>query len=243
MTGTDKLPLLAIGKSKKPRCFSGIRTLPCQYEANPKAWMNGELFTKWVERLDRRFRTRGKKIALVIDNAPSHPRVKTTNVEIVFLPPNTTAASQPMDQGIIKNLKERYKRQAVMKKLTAMDAGKDMPTITVADALFMARRAWDEVTPTTIQRCFRHCKFIPPDVMPRDEEEDDEDSLPLAELMRRMQQKGQEVCTADEYLSADASVATCHNLTDRSIINAVQGRSMAAVAPDEEEDAEEDAPV
>lgn len=46
-TGTDKLPPFVIGKSKKPRCFAGIRTLPCPYSANATAWMNGEEFI-WV---------------------------------------------------------------------------------------------------------------------------------------------------------------------------------------------------
>ena len=40
MTGTEKLPLLVIGKSKKPRCFKGA-TAPLDYTANAKAWMTG----------------------------------------------------------------------------------------------------------------------------------------------------------------------------------------------------------
>lgn len=32
MSGTEKLPLLLIGKSKSPRCFNGIRTLPVYYQ-------------------------------------------------------------------------------------------------------------------------------------------------------------------------------------------------------------------
>ncbi|XP_051162414.1 tigger transposable element-derived protein 4-like [Leptopilina boulardi] len=40
MTGTDKLPLLVIGKSKRPRCFKGVKTLPADYENNSKAWIS-----------------------------------------------------------------------------------------------------------------------------------------------------------------------------------------------------------
>ena len=39
MTGTEKLPLLVIGRFAKPRCFKNVRTLSVQYEANHKAWM------------------------------------------------------------------------------------------------------------------------------------------------------------------------------------------------------------
>jgi len=56
MTGTDKLPLLVIGKALKPRCFKGVKTLPTDYTANKKAWMTTVLLTDWLQKLDRRFR-------------------------------------------------------------------------------------------------------------------------------------------------------------------------------------------
>ena len=37
MDGSEKLPLLVIGKSKKPRCFANVKSLPTQYEANKTA--------------------------------------------------------------------------------------------------------------------------------------------------------------------------------------------------------------
>ncbi|GFY38846.1 HTH CENPB-type domain-containing protein [Trichonephila inaurata madagascariensis] len=50
---------------------------------------------------------------LLIDNASSHPTnlsdlITCIPVEVVFLPPNTTAFIQPMDQGAISNLKAYY---------------------------------------------------------------------------------------------------------------------------------------
>ncbi|XP_043470219.1 tigger transposable element-derived protein 7-like [Leptopilina heterotoma] len=45
---------------------------------------------------------------LVIDNCPAHPKVLLTElkaIKTVHLPANTTSKLQPMDQGIIKNLK------------------------------------------------------------------------------------------------------------------------------------------
>ena len=49
---SHKLPLLVIGKFKNPRWFKGVGTLPVNYEANKKAWMNGELFIKWLTDFD-----------------------------------------------------------------------------------------------------------------------------------------------------------------------------------------------
>ena len=48
MSGTDKLPLLAIGKSKKPRAFKNVRKLPVDYKANIKAWIRSDLFELYL---------------------------------------------------------------------------------------------------------------------------------------------------------------------------------------------------
>lgn len=58
MSETEKLKPLIIGKSKKPRCFAGCRSLPLHYAANKKAWMNIELFencsSPWLTKLDKK---------------------------------------------------------------------------------------------------------------------------------------------------------------------------------------------
>ncbi|GFO12527.1 tigger transposable element-derived protein 6 [Plakobranchus ocellatus] len=37
MSGSEKLPLLIIGKSAKPRCFNSTKKLPVEYAANKKS--------------------------------------------------------------------------------------------------------------------------------------------------------------------------------------------------------------
>ena len=56
-TGTDKLPLIMIGKFKNPRCFIKINpsSIPLTYLNQKKAWMDSTLFKKIV-RLTRRWR-------------------------------------------------------------------------------------------------------------------------------------------------------------------------------------------
>ena len=106
MDGIVKMPLLVIGKSMKPRCFKGVKTLPTPYHANKKAWMTGDIFTQWVREHDRKFYNQSRQVAIVIDNCPSHPHVLGLKaIKLIFLPPNT----QPMDQGIIANLKHHYR--------------------------------------------------------------------------------------------------------------------------------------
>lgn len=62
-----------------------------------------------------------RKIVLVVDNCPAHPVVELTNIELVFLPPNTTSHTQPMDSGIIKNLKYHYRHALAVRRLEATE--------------------------------------------------------------------------------------------------------------------------
>ena len=40
----ERLPMFVIGKSKTPRCFKGVKNVPCRYRAQPKSWISSELF-------------------------------------------------------------------------------------------------------------------------------------------------------------------------------------------------------
>ena len=97
--------LLVIGKYANPRCVKGVKTLPVQYEANRKAWMLSDIFVNWLNKLDKRVFYEGGRMAMVVDNCPSHPKVNSQlkTIRLVFSPPNTTALL-PCDQGIIRNL-------------------------------------------------------------------------------------------------------------------------------------------
>ena len=53
--------------------------------------MNSEIFEEWVCKLEQKFCADDRKIALIIDYCPAYPAIPNlTNVQIVFLPPNTT---------------------------------------------------------------------------------------------------------------------------------------------------------
>ena len=66
--------------------------------------MDSQIFEELVRKLDQTFRIEGRKISLLIDNCPAHPFVSDlTNVQLVFLPPNTDSVLQTMDQGVSKS--------------------------------------------------------------------------------------------------------------------------------------------
>ena len=63
------------------------------YSSNKKAWMTGLFFQDWLGNLENRTAKRGRKILLLLDNAPSHVKENLSfkHVTVMFLPPNTTS--------------------------------------------------------------------------------------------------------------------------------------------------------
>ncbi|XP_060879159.1 tigger transposable element-derived protein 4-like [Metopolophium dirhodum] len=116
MTGSDKRKLLVVGKSLKPRCFKNmsINKMPVHYHANKNAWMTSTIFSNWLYEWDKKLQAKSRSILLLIDNCAAHPKnVQLKNITLEFLPPNTTSLIQPLDMGIIKNLKVRYRMKLV----------------------------------------------------------------------------------------------------------------------------------
>lgn len=114
-TGTDKLKPLFIGTAKSPRVLKGHDVsgeLGVTYTNSKKAWMNSELFRKWVLDLDKDMKTRDRHILLLIDNASAHarPDIEMTHARLEFLPKNTTSVLQPLDQGIIAHVKRAFNK-------------------------------------------------------------------------------------------------------------------------------------
>ena len=154
----EKLPLLVIGKSKQPRCFRNAN-IPLKYTSNKKAWMTAEIFTSYIREVDRRMMRENRKIAILLDNCSAHPVITDlTSCTLYFLPPNTTAVTQPMDAGVIRNLKSFYRRDLVRRKINALDAGVEF-SINILQALCILNKSWSSVTARTITNCYRHVGF------------------------------------------------------------------------------------
>ena len=68
------------------------------------------------------FSAANMKIALIIDNRDAHPHEEQLNsIELIFLPPKTTSHTQPMDQGITRALKAKYRSLVVQKLIAALE--------------------------------------------------------------------------------------------------------------------------
>ncbi|GBM67706.1 Jerky -like [Araneus ventricosus] len=121
-SGSHRVKLTLVGKSKKPRCFKNINkaSLPLHYMHQKSACMNPSLFSEWfhdcfVPEVKKNLKKlKLKKAILLMDNAPDHTDVETLkagNITCIFTPPNTTAILQSMDQALVESTKRSYRKQ------------------------------------------------------------------------------------------------------------------------------------
>uniref|UniRef100_A0A915DEH2 DDE-1 domain-containing protein n=1 Tax=Ditylenchus dipsaci TaxID=166011 RepID=A0A915DEH2_9BILA len=144
---------------------------------------------------------------LYVDNCSVHPlRLTFSKITIRFFLPNTTALSQPMDQGIIQNLKAHYRRFLLRDRIKAIDSKQDF-LFNLLNALHCLRKSWGEVKSSTIANCFRHAAFKIDDVPPAEEDDDAVDELLLT--WARLQDLGDfEEGEMEDYLHIDDEVVT-----------------------------------
>jgi len=99
-----------------------------------------------------------QKALIFLDNTPCHLEMELSNVKLVFLPPNTTTKTQPLDSGIIQNFKVKYCKMLLEFLLshedvtTLVDAIKK---VNVGDAVDWVSQSWGQVVASTIKNCFR----------------------------------------------------------------------------------------
>ncbi|MGH0156834.1 UNVERIFIED_CONTAM: hypothetical protein FKN15_047732 [Acipenser sinensis] len=158
LIGTNKRKVLLIGKSKNPRCFTGVAmpALPVTY-----VWMIAVLFNDWLLEFDRHMGAKQYKIALVLDNCAAHPRhVPLRNIHLISLPPNTTSLR------IIKTFKALYRCHIVQQVINQINNGSQdnaastVKTIHLAEAIHLLVRSWADVNQSTIVKCFKKAKFV-----------------------------------------------------------------------------------
>nr|XP_014351047.1 PREDICTED: uncharacterized protein LOC106705697 [Latimeria chalumnae] len=154
----------------------------------------------------------------------------------MILPPNTTSRTQPMDQGNHpepeNSLPERTHSEA------HHNCGKKKFVINVLDALQMLQHAWNKVIPTTVANCFKHSGFTAPvptqdsqdPTLLVEEEEEEDNELPLAELMCQAAKTGVNFggATFEDFVVMDDSVATTEPLTDNAVVKAGSSKASSS---------------
>ncbi|CAI5517149.1 unnamed protein product [Closterium sp. Naga37s-1] len=174
---------LVISKARRPHDFRPDYNPEelCFWRNNAKGWMTSSLFTHYIEQLDATMYAEGRKIVVLLDNASSHTLTTegaTTedmfgfrtralgNVRLVYLPPNTTCFTQPLDQGLISMAKARY-RQHWLRAFTSMWCADGATTAAARFkpnprlVLEWLSDAWMNIGPRAIQRCWWRTGCLP----------------------------------------------------------------------------------
>ncbi|GBN38534.1 hypothetical protein AVEN_147345-1 [Araneus ventricosus] len=101
-----------------------------------------------------------RKIVLFIDNCTADSLIPEMNaVKVVCLSPNMTSKLQPLDQGIIINLKVFYRKEFVKKVMDSIDKKQKMKPFNKLDCMKTADRAWMNITQKIIKNCFEQAGF------------------------------------------------------------------------------------
>ncbi|NXA09753.1 TIGD3 protein, partial [Sapayoa aenigma] len=157
-SGSEKVPLRAVGQSPRPRCLRGVNLeqMPWSYRAGSPAGLTAPLFSEWLRDFNEGMRRQGKSVLLLLAKHEAHPYLQLSNVRMVFVPP-ATALAQPLDRGIASDFKGHYRRR-LLRWLPA-ERGAGQPTL--LDVLHMLAQAWGDVHPGLIASCFRGAGFVP----------------------------------------------------------------------------------
>jgi len=237
-SGTHKIPLLVIGKVKKPRCFKNIKVLPVVYKAQRSGWMDRIIFKEWYTDVFLReiMEKHGQnaRCVLLLDNAPSHPPAEELNLIndlCLYLPPNVTAISQPMDQGIIEKVKKIYKRQVLETILLFNDTERIsdfFKTWNMINCCNTIAYAWDTVTSVNIKNAWKN--------LLKDEIQCSSEQLDTASFVRLIRQlpDTEEItaeCT-DQWLY-DNNDPGWQILSDEELLN-FDDKSLYGTPPDED---------
>ncbi|XP_037529357.1 tigger transposable element-derived protein 6-like [Rhipicephalus sanguineus] len=229
MDGSDKRRLFVIGRSARPRCFKKRECLPVTYKANSKSWMTRELFANWLQKFDEDMMSEKRQVVLVLDNCSAHHvNLKLKAVSLKFLPANTTAKSQPMDQGVIAAVKAHYKRRICERLLINIQRDQPMK-VHLRNAIDMVTASWWQIKPSTIAKCFAKAGFVRNTAAgDRDTTNDDDDEAVdvddvWSDLMRN-NIVGQDD-TFEGFVNDDCDDIVCEQAdTDEAIVAAVQDR-------------------
>lgn len=231
---------MVIGKSKNPRCFKGVKSLEVDYYFNKKAWMTSVIFEEWIMKLDKKMGQEKRKIALIVDNCPAHPvhvKSKLKNIELIFFPPNLTSKLQPMDQGVIKNLKLYYRKKLVQKIIITIEENQtvDKNFINLRESIAILSKAWThDVSAKTVENCFKKAGFSTS--LSIWVEEDD---LQLAELKRSWDMlKTSNIIdkeiSFDDFVSVDENIVTTEIMNDVDILESVKNPFVEEESENEE---------
>lgn len=125
--------------------------------------MTTEIFNNYLKEINKKFKKENRLILLIINNATSHGKLNPlSNISILYIPPNTSALIQPLDQGIIKAMKDRYTVKLNNYVLSQLDNNNKLiyKTFNVLQPILWITDIWLQLDGVIIINCWRHSGLI-----------------------------------------------------------------------------------
>ncbi|XP_053987627.1 jerky protein homolog-like [Hylaeus volcanicus] len=174
-TGTHKLPPLFIHKYATPKALKHCRhCLPVVYQTEQNGYINEVLFNDWYTnhfkpsvRQHQLHQGRAGKVLLLVDNCRGHTLAEKAREDPQFkqlyLPSNTAALIQPMDQGITAKCKQIFRHKLLRRVLQHTNGIKQFyGDYDIKDCIDLIAEAWKGITSTNIQTSWRKLLRRPP---------------------------------------------------------------------------------
>ena len=120
-------------------------------------------FDKWLDDLNAVMSKQHRILFLILHICFSHNVANRSNADLLFLPPNVRSVAQPLDAGIIKAFKDRFRRQMfedLRGKIEGISEANDyVKQLTVYEAAAWSVKALEEMSPTVFVNCFATCRI------------------------------------------------------------------------------------
>ncbi|XP_065548907.1 tigger transposable element-derived protein 4 [Lathamus discolor] len=223
MDGSEKLPLLIIGKNKSPHFSKDVESLPVDYVGNDMAWMTSEVFEQWMHKLDDKFQAQQRRVVILVDSLPAHTEVKNLkSVKLMFFPPDPSSCTT-VKQRVIRSLKIKY-RHCLIKRFVDCVEGNEEFMLLLRDAIEMLYLCWREVTPETIVKHYKEAGFK----LETKANGDDTEAGSDFNLLAHAQAAGVEFpegLSLEEYAALDDGLVTCEMPTNNEGLRAKESES------------------
>lgn len=147
--------------------------LPVFWKSNRHAKISDSLFSDWfhncfVHEVTRYLAEKNLdfKVLLILDDSACHTehlQFAHPNVEVLFMPPNTSSQLQPLQNGIMHIFKAHYTRHIFQHILTAIKQNYDTAHVTkvwdeynIADCVRNIKQSLEDMKPVRIRACWKN---------------------------------------------------------------------------------------
>nr|XP_031834591.1 tigger transposable element-derived protein 2-like [Nomia melanderi] len=178
-TGTHKLPILFVNKDDSPRALKHCRDhLPVVYKSREKARLDEKVFADWYENdfkisVSKHQSETGKygPVLLVVDDSKARylpaETARDDRFAIVYLPLDTTSIRQPMNEGILKNVKNSFRCKMLRRMFSFNGVEQFYDNYDLKDCMDILHDAWTTVTSASIRNSWSEILQRVPDINSR----------------------------------------------------------------------------